>query len=128
MSLCLLYCNVYFCLLHSRRLFLNFFISKICSKFIFYFYLSLLVHFLHRNVSVSSVCYFYGPSPASFSFIFVFSIQWTVNVQYKVCRRLPSNRGPLVSEATESHHCPSLLFLCLIPYFLSFSFSHLFAY
>ena len=42
-----------------------------------------------------------GLFPASFFFIFVFSIQLTViNVQYKFCGWLDSNRIPLVSEAT----------------------------
>ena len=39
--------------------------------------------------------------PGLFFFIFVFSIQLTVNnVQNKFCRWLDSNREPLVSEVT----------------------------
>ena len=42
-----------------------------------------------------------GPWPASFFFIFIFSIQLTVNnVQYKFCQWLESNRRPLALEAT----------------------------
>ena len=38
--------------------------------------------------------------PGLFFFIFVFSIQLTVNVQYIFCRRLDLNHRPLESEAT----------------------------
>ena len=38
--------------------------------------------------------------PSLFLFIFVFSIQFTGNRWYKVCRRLDLNWGPLVLEAT----------------------------
>ena len=41
------------------------------------------------------------PFPDSFSYFCFFSVQLTVhNVQYKFCRWLDSNLGPLVSEAT----------------------------
>ena len=47
-----------------------------------------------------------GPFPASFFFIFVFSIQLTVKiVQYKFCRWLDSNRGPMVYQLSHNH-CP----------------------
>ena len=42
-----------------------------------------------------------GPFPASFLFIFVFSIQLIINkCSIKFCRWLESNRGPLVLKAT----------------------------
>ena len=45
--------------------------------------------------------FFNGPFPASFFFIFVFSIHLSVNnVQCKFCWWLDSNRLPLVLEAT----------------------------
>ena len=40
------------------------------------------------------------PFPASFFFIFVFSINLTVNIQYTFYRLLDSNHGPLELEAT----------------------------
>ena len=36
-----------------------------------------------------------GPFPASFFFIFVFSVQLRENVQYNFCQLLDANRGPL---------------------------------
>ena len=39
-------------------------------------------------------------NPSLFFFIFVFSIQLTVNIQYTFCPWLDSNSGPLESEAT----------------------------
>ena len=41
-----------------------------------------------------------GPIPASFFFIFVFSVQLIVKSWLKFCRWLDSNSGPLVLEAT----------------------------
>ena len=54
------------------------------------------------ELSTISESYFLKePFPASIFFIFVFSIQSIVNkFQYKFCRWLDLNRGPLVSEAT----------------------------
>ena len=57
-----------------------------------------------------------GPFPASFSFIFVFSIQLIINkCSIKFCRWLESNRGPLVLKATALPTAPQPL-----PYFDSF--------
>ena len=55
-----------------------------------------------------------GPFPASFLFIFVFSIQLIINkCSIKFCRWLESNRGPLVSKAsalpTEPQPLPKVL-------------------
>ena len=44
-----------------------------------------------------------------FSFLFVFSMQLTVNSWYKVCRWLDSNHRPLVSEPTEPLHKQSII-------------------
>ena len=49
-----------------------------------------------------------GKSRPLFSFLFVFSMQLTVNSWYKVCRRLDSNHRPLVSEPTEPLHKQSI--------------------
>ena len=51
-----------------------------------------------------------GPFPASFSFIFVFSIQLIINkCSIKFCRWLESNRGPLVLKATTLPTAPQPL-------------------
>ena len=44
---------------------------------------------------------FYGPFPAAFFIIFVFSKQLTVNIQYIFCQWLDSNRRPLELEETD---------------------------
>ena len=70
------------------------------------------IFFIELGPDISTILFFkYGPFMASFSFIFVFSLQLTVkNVQYKFCRWLDSNHGPLELEVTalptEPHHCP----------------------
>ena len=51
-----------------------------------------------------------GPFPASFSFIFVFSIQLIINkCSIKFCRWLESNHGPLVLKATALPTAPQPL-------------------
>ena len=58
-----------------------------------------------------------GPFSPSFFFIFVFSIQLTVNVQNKFCQWLDSNRGPLELEATTlpTNPQPLPLYYLLLP-------------
>ena len=76
-----------------------------------------------------------GSFPASFFFIFVFSIQLTVKMfNLNFCRSRDSNRGPLDSEATalptEPRPLPSIFSLSLayVYLILSFSLSHPFSY
>ena len=68
---------------------------------------ALVVHHLLLMCSTSR------PFPASFFFIFVFSIH-SKQMFNKFCRWLNSNRGPLVSEATATQPLPEIdYFLCL---------------
>ena len=54
-----------------------------------------MVKGLHNYYNtVPNISFLNEPFPASFFFIFVFSKQLTVNIQYKFCRWLDSNRIP----------------------------------
>ena len=72
-------------------------------------------HFTQTLLSSKTLCLFLflhkmGHSRPLFFFSFVFSIQLTVNnVQFKICRWLYSNRGPLVLETTALPTEPQLL-------------------
>ena len=56
--------------------------------------------FFYQNRNKIVLIFFKWASPGLFFFIFVFSIKLTVNVQYKFCRWLDSNRRPLVLKVT----------------------------
>ena len=80
-------------------------------------YIWMILRFWHQMSTVriqSSVFlrdnFLKWPIPGVFFFIIVFSIKFTVNVQYKFCRWLDFNRRHLESEATTLPTNPQLLF------------------
>ena len=68
-----------------------------------------------RRHGKTVLLFFKRAMPGLFFFIFVFSIQLTVNnVQYNCCRRQDLNRGSLVSEATAQPTEPQPLPCCTV--------------
>ena len=58
-----------------------------------------------------------GHSWPLFSLLFVFSIELTLNIQYKFCQWLDSNCGPLEPLYQMSHnHCPRRTCVCWLQY------------
>ena len=86
-----------------------------------------LIHFMHKTddefkcfilYKLIAIFLFFKPFPASFFFIFAFSIKLTVkNCFIKICQWLNPNRGPLVSESTPLPTEPQPLPLSGIFYF-----------
>ena len=96
-------CNVIVKCTNSRRNISSLGIGSGCSRFESDMYLYLLLNFYVESwkrllyIFVATSMQWSRPL---FSFVFIFSIQLTVNVQCKGCRWLDSNRGPLELKAT----------------------------
>ena len=96
-------CNVIVKCTNSRRNISSLGIGSGCSRFESDMYLYLLLNFYVESwkrllyIFVATSMQWSRPL---FSFVFIFSIQLTVNVQCKCCQWLDSNRGPLELKAT----------------------------
>ena len=55
---------------------------------------------VNLDVKLQQIHFLNGPFPFSFIYIFLFSVQFTENIQYYFFLWLDSNCGPLESEAT----------------------------
>ena len=78
-----------------------------------WFIIKLLIRLRDEYTIIKGV-FLNGPIQASFLFIFAFSIQLTVNVKYKFCQWLDSNRGLLEMEATALPTKPQPLKMSLV--------------
>ena len=72
------------------------------------------------DIKIASIVLKVGPFLVTFFFIFVFSIQFIIQLKFSKqnCHRLDSNRGSLASEATALPTAPQPLPNCFISLFI----------